>query len=222
MSDHGLWASVDHYVTERLVGADEVLESALADSRAAGLPPIAVSAPQGKFLHLLAVAIGARRVLELGTLGGYSTIWLARALPHGGRLLTLELSDEHAKVARANLLRAGVADRVEVRVGPALDSLAAMTGTAAEPFDLIFIDADKANIPAYVEHSLRLSRPGTVIVTDNVVRDGGLLDGSSQDPAVQGVRALHDLLAGREDVGSTTIQTVGAKGYDGFTFSVVR
>jgi predicted O-methyltransferase YrrM len=221
VADQHRWDEVDRYVTDRLVGHDPALAEALAVAADAGLPPIAVSPPQGQLLYLLARAIAARAILELGTLGGYSTIWLARALPDGGRLVTLELEPRHAEVARANLARAGVAERVEVRVGPALDSLAAMDPSEGR-FDLVFIDADKPSIPAYFDHALRLAHPGTVIVTDNVVRGGALTDPSSPDPAVRGVRALHDQLSDRPGVVSTTIQTVGSKGYDGFTISLVE
>jgi predicted O-methyltransferase YrrM len=222
MSDHDRWNDVDEYVSDRLGGVDEALEAALRDSAAAGLPAISVSAPQGKFLYLTGLSIGARRILEIGTLGGYSTIWLARSLPAEGRLVTLELEQKHAQVARANLDRAGVGDRVEIRVGPALETLPGLIEEGGEPFDLVFIDADKDNIPAYFESVLRLTGPGAVIVTDNVVRDGALVDASSEDGRVRGVRGLHEMLHTRTDVEATTIQTVGAKGYDGFNLAVVR
>jgi predicted O-methyltransferase YrrM len=219
------WTQVDSYVTERLVGDDPALEAALEDSRRAGLPAIAVSAPQGKLLYLTALSLGARRILEVGTLGGYSTIWMARALwgadPGTARLITIELEERHARVARANLERAGVGGLVEVRVGPALAALPALAAEGPPPFDLIFIDADKENIPTYFDWAVRLSRPGAVIVTDNVVRDGALVDSGSDDSRVQGVREFHEMLAGRADVQATTIQTVGAKGYDGFNLAVV-
>jgi predicted O-methyltransferase YrrM len=218
MGDQETWDAVDRYVGEHLVGEDDVLEAALAESESNGLPAIAVSPAQGKLLCLTARSIGAGRILEIGTLGGYSTIWLARALPDGGSLISLELSDKHATVARRNIDRAGLSAKVEVRVGPAMDSLEQLS----EAFDLVFIDADKANIPRYFEHSLRLSHPGTVIITDNTVRNGAVADPDTDDVNVKGVRALHEMLAGRPDVDSTTIQTVGAKGYDGFTFSLVR
>ncbi|HET9077639.1 MAG TPA: O-methyltransferase [Acidimicrobiales bacterium] len=222
MRNAEIWSEVDGYVVERLVGADPVLDAALAEADAAGLPPIAVSAAQGKMLHLLATMVGARRILELGTLGGYSTIWLGRALPAGAdaRLISLELEARHAEVARSNLARAGLADRVEVRVGPALETLPRLAGEGLE-FDFVFIDADKANIPAYFDQSVALCRPGAVIVVDNVVRGGALADPASRDPSVQGVRRLHEQLEGRTDVSATTIQTVGAKGYDGFTLALV-
>ncbi len=222
MSDSQRWTQVDDYVIDRLIGPDTDLDAALADSRDAGLPSIAVSAPQGRLLHLLARAIGARRILEVGTLGGYSTIWLARALPADGRLITLELEEHHARVARANLERAGVSDRVEIRVGPARETLPGLAGELAAPFDLVFIDADKENIPTYFDWSVKLSRPGALIMTDNVVRNGALADPEASDPRVLGVRAFHEMLGGRSDVASTTIQTVGAKGYDGFNLAVVN
>ncbi len=216
-----VWTAVDDYVTGLLVQPDAALEDAIASTAAAGMPPIAVSAPQGKLLALLAQIRGARRILEMGTLGGYSTIWLARALPPDGRLISLEVDPRHAEVARANLAAAGVDSIAEVRVGDALDSLPKLADEGAGPFDLVFIDADKANIPEYVDWSIKLSRPGSVIVIDNVVRDGALLDDSGTRPDVVGVRRLHQELAGDKRVSATTIQTVGAKGYDGFTLAVV-
>jgi predicted O-methyltransferase YrrM len=220
------WTEVDAFVADRLIGTDEALDAALADSDRSGLPAIAVSAPQGRFLNLVATAVGASRILEIGTLGGYSTIWLARALPAGGRLVTLELQEKHARVARGNLERAGLLDRVEIRVGPALDSLGRLHGeTEDDPtarFDLTFIDADKENIPAYFDWAVRLSRPRAVIITDNVVRNGALADPDAADPRVVGVRAFHEMLNGRTDVAATTIQTVGTKGYDGFNLAVVN
>jgi predicted O-methyltransferase YrrM len=209
-----MWKDVDAYFGDLFVGRDDALTAALDASDGAGLPPIAVSPPLGKFLMLLATAIGARRVLEIGTLGGYSTIWLARA---ADRVVTLELDERHAEIARSNLSRAGLADRVEIVVGPALETL----GSLAGPFDLIFIDADKDNYPGYFEHSLRLSRPGSVIVADNVVRDGAVLDPSSDDPRIRGVRRFNEMVAATPRAAATAIQTVGAKGYDGFAFVVV-
>jgi predicted O-methyltransferase YrrM len=211
------WEQVDEYVSERLVEADPALVAALADSAAAGLPPIAVSPPQGKFLRLLARIHGARSVLEIGTLGGYSTIWLAGALPPDGRVVTLEVNPAHAEVARKNLARAGLDDRVEIRVGAALETLPTLTG----PFDLAFIDADKKNNPDYVRWALRLVRPGGVIVVDNVVRHGALVDPADTSPDVVGTRATYDLLAAEPRLDATAIQTVGAKGYDGFAIAVV-
>jgi predicted O-methyltransferase YrrM len=212
---------VDEYVNSLVVCPDDALQDALKETDAAGLPAIAVSAPQGKLLHLMARMIGAQRVLEIGTLGAYSTVWLARALPAGGRVISLEIDPHHADVARANLARAGVDQVAEVRVGAALDLLPALVAEGAGPFDLTFIDADKANIPAYFDWSVKLSRPGSVIVVDNVVRNGALADASSEDPNVAGVRRLHDELSRRDDVSATTIQTVGSKGYDGFTLALV-
>jgi predicted O-methyltransferase YrrM len=197
------------------------LEAALEASAAAGLPSINVSPVQGKFLHLLVLATGARRILEIGTLGGYSTLWLARALPVGGRLVSLELQPRHAEVARANLDRAGVSERVEIRVGPAAESLAQLQAEGAGPFDLIFIDADKPSNPAYLGWALKLARRGTLIVVDNVVRKGKIVDPASADPDVQGTRALFELLAEEPRLSSTAIQTVGSKGYDGFAMAVV-
>ncbi len=216
------WTAVDDYITQLLVQPDAALDEAVAATAAAGMPPIAVSAPQGKLLALLARIAGAHQVLEMGTLGGYSTIWLARALPAGGRLISLELDPRHAEIARANLAGAGVESTVEVRVGAALDTLPQLVEEGAGPFDLIFIDADKANIPEYVNWSLQLSKPGTVLVVDNVVRDGALLDESGSKPEVVGVRRLHEQLASDRRVAATTIQTVGSKGYDGFTLAVVN
>ncbi|MFK0192105.1 O-methyltransferase [Kitasatospora sp. NPDC090308] len=216
-NDPQVWTAVDEYAQERLIGPDEVLDAALAAADEAGLPQIAVAANQGKLLHLLALTRGARRILEIGTLAGYSTIWLARALPAGGTLTTLEIDPAHAAVATANLDRAGLADRVEVRVGPARDSLAQLIDQGAGPYDFFFIDADKANIPHYVEAALALARPGAVMVVDNVVRGGKLADPDSTDEAVRGVRRMHELLAGDERLDATTVQTVGTKGYDGFT-----
>jgi predicted O-methyltransferase YrrM len=215
------WAAVDGYVTERLVGPDPVLDDVLRANATEGLPAIDVSPAQGRFLELLVRIQGARRVLEVGTLGGYSTIWLARALPADGRIVTLEVDPHHAEVARANLERAGVAHRVDLRVGPALDALPGLVGDGAGPFDLTFVDADKVRTPDYVAWALRLSRPGSIIVADNVVRDGRLADAASDEPAVVGGRRLHDLLAGEPRLTATTIQTVGAKGYDGFTIALV-
>jgi predicted O-methyltransferase YrrM len=216
-----VWSAVDDYVTRLLVKPDPALESALDATTRAGMPPIAVSAPQGKLLALLAQIRGARRILEMGTLGGYSTIWMARALPPDGLLVSLEVDPRHAQVAAANLAAAGVDKVTEIRVGPALETLAKLAEEGASPFDLIFVDADKANIPEYLEWSIRLARAGTVIIIDNVVRDGALLDASGQKPDVVGVRRLHELLSTDHRVSATTIQTVGAKGYDGFTLAVV-
>lgn len=210
------WTAVDRYISEQLIPADAALDAALAASTAAGLPAIQVSAAQGKMLQLLAQAIGARRILELGTLGGYSTIWLARALPADGRLVTLEFDPKHANVARGNLAQAGLAGKVDVRVGRAIDTLPQLVAENAGPFDLIFIDADKVGYPAYFPWALQLSRPGTVIIADNVVRQGAVADPASPDASVQGVQRFTELVAGEPRVSATTIQTVGSKGYDGF------
>jgi predicted O-methyltransferase YrrM len=216
-----LWDDVDGYTADLLVREDDALRAAVAQSATAGLPPIAVTPNQGKLLHLLVRMHGARSVLEMGTLGGYSTIWLARALPEGGRLVTLEVEPRYAAVAAANIAGAGVADRVEQRVGPALDSLRKLVGEGAGPFDFIFIDADKRGTPQYFELALELSRPGSVIITDNVVRGGALVDPASDDPGVQGMREFHELLSAAPGATGTTIQTVGSKGYDGFTLALV-
>ena len=212
------WTAVDRYFAELLVPNDPALEGALASSEAAGLPPIQVSPLQGKFLWLLAKVCGARSILEIGTLGGYSALWLARALPPGGRLVTLEVDPKHAEVALGNLARAGLADRVEIKVGRAVDTLPRLQG----PFDLIFIDADKAGYPDYLRLSLGLSRPGTVIVADNVVRRGEVIDADSADQGVQGVRKFNELVAAEPRLGATALQTVGAKGYDGFVVAIVN
>ncbi|MFJ5925041.1 O-methyltransferase [Kitasatospora sp. NPDC092948] len=211
------WTAVDDWAAARLIGEDEVLDAAAQAADRAGLPPIAVAPNQGKLLHLLARIQGARRILEIGTLAGYSTIWLARALPEGGTLTTLEIDPAHAGVAAANLERAGLADRVEIRLGAARDSLRQLTEEGVEPYDLVFVDADKPNIPHYLEASLALTRPGAVIVVDNVVRGGKLADENSADEAVRGVQQLHELIAGDKRLDATTVQTVGHKGYDGFT-----
>jgi predicted O-methyltransferase YrrM len=214
------WSEVDAYFERELLPPDAALTAALAASAKAGLPNIQVSPSQGKLLQLLALSIGAQRILEVGTLGGYSTIWMARALPAGGKLVTLELSALHARVAQENFRRAGLAERIEVREGAALDSLARLRAERVEPFDLVFIDADKPNIPAYVEASLALSRVGTLIVVDNVVREGKVVDASG-DSSVQGVRQMIAILARDTRVTATVIQTVGGKGYDGFLLARV-
>ena len=212
-----VWREVDRYITETLVQPDAALDAALAASDVAGLPPINVSPAHGKLLWLLARTLGAKRILEIGTLGGYSAIWLARGLAPGGRLITLEALEKHAAVARRNIARAGLADAVEVRVGPALATLPQLDG----PFDLSFIDADKQNNAEYFRFALKLSRPGSVIVVDNVVREGAVVDARSRDSAVEGVRKLNELIAGEPRVAATAIQTVGIKGYDGFAVALV-
>lgn len=216
-----VWTAVDGYITGLLVPADPALDAALEASAAAGLPAINVAPNQGKLLMLLARLQGARRILEIGTLGGYSTIWLARALPAGGRLVTLEANPEYAGVARANLARAGFADVAEVRVGPAAESLPRLAEEGAGPFDLVFIDADKQSTPEYFAWALRLARRGTLIVVDNVVRDGAVVDADSEDAAVQGIRRFNEMAAAEPRVSATAIQTVGSKGYDGFALALV-
>lgn len=216
----GGWRAVDDYIAEKLLGDDDALAAALAQNAAEGLPPIDVSAAQGKMLFLLAQISGARHILEIGTLGGYSTIWLARALPEGGQLVTLELEPHHAKVARENLERAGESAKVDIRIGPAVDSLAAMTGET--PFDFIFIDADKQSNGHYVGEAIRLGRSGTTIIVDNVVREGGVLEADSEDERIVGTRALFDMLAADPRLDATAVQTVGTKKWDGFVLARVR
>jgi len=217
--DH--WTAVDDYLSGLLIAPDPVLEGALRASAEASLPPIQVSPLQGKLLWLLARSQGAASILEVGTLGGYSTIWLARALPPGGRLVTLELDPAHAKVARANLVAAGLEDRVEVQLGPAAESLAGLVADEVDPFDFVFVDADKEAIPEYLGRALELSHPGTVIVVDNAVRGGAVVDATSSDPAVQGIRRFNEMVAATPGVEATTIQTVGSKGHDGFALILV-
>jgi predicted O-methyltransferase YrrM len=215
------WTAVDQYITDLLVHSDPALDAALADSAAAGLPAINVTPNLGKLLHILARVQGARTILEVGTLGGYSTIWLARALPPGGRLVTLEVDPKHAAVARGNIARAGLSDVVELRLGRALDTLPELAAAGYGPFDLTFIDADKPSNPDYFAWALKLSRRGSVIVVDNVVRSGAVADAASTDPTVLGVRRLNELLAAEPRVTATAIQTVGSKGYDGFAVALV-
>jgi predicted O-methyltransferase YrrM len=215
------WTRVDQYFTDLLVRPDPMLDAALEASDAAGLPQIQVAPNQGKLLTLLAQAQGARKILEIGTLGGYSTIWLAQALPSDGRLITLEAVPTHAKVARANIERAGYADRVEVRLGRALETLPQLAAEGLGPFDFIFLDADKATYPEYLKWCIKLSRRGTMIVADNVVRRGAVVDIASRDADVQGVRRFLDLLSSDPRVSATAIQTVGSKGYDGLALAVM-
>ena len=214
--DADTWAAVDDYIEQSVGASDEALEAALDASVAAGLPSISVTPAQGKLLNLLARSVGARRILEVGTLGGYSAIWLGRAVAPDGRVITLEVEPHHAEVARANIDHAGLGDVVDVVVGPALESMAGLS----ETFDLVFIDADKASIPSYVLESLRLTHPGSLIVVDNVVRGGAVLDAEG-DANVQGVRRLNELRRTEPRLDATTIQTVGSKGYDGFTLALV-
>jgi predicted O-methyltransferase YrrM len=215
------WTEVDRYFSDSLLPSDPILEAALEASATAGLPAISVSPSQGKLLQMLAQILGARSILEIGTLGGYSTIWLARGLRADGHLITLEVDPKHADVARQNISRAGLQDVVEVRTGNALETLPQLSAERRGPFDLIFIDADKPNIPVYFEWALKLSRPGSLIVVDNVVRSGAVIDADSSDPSVQGVRRFVELLAAEPRASGTAIQTVGTKGYDGFAIVLV-
>ncbi len=221
MIERQLWTAVDRYTTNLLIPPDPILDEVLVASNAAGLPPISVSPSQGQMLMLLAQLAKASQILEIGTLGGYSSIWLARALVPGGRLITLEADSKHAEVARRNIAHAGLAHAVEVRLGDARASIEELAAEGGEPFDLIFIDADKRSIPHYLEWSIKLSRAGTLIVIDNVIRDGALADARSEDPSVHGARRMHEMLASDPRVLATTIQTVGSKGYDGFTLVLV-
>ncbi len=220
MSERG-WRAVDSYFNETIVGRDGVLEAALKANAAAGLPSIDVSPAQGKMLTLLARVARAEKALEIGTLGGYSTICIARALPRAGPLLSIESSSSHAKVGRANIARAGLADRVEVRAGAALDILPAIEAERLGPFDFVFIDADKSNNANNLGWALRLSRPGTTIIVDNVVRDGRIADASAKDPDVTGTRRMFEMMAREPRLQATAIQTVGDKGWDGFALAVV-
>lgn len=215
------WNKVDDYLTELFTPPDPALDGALQATADADMPAINVTGTQGKLLHLLARIQGARTILEIGTLGGYSTIWLGRALPPDGRLITLELDPKHATVAAANLARAGLSDIVDIRVGPAIETLPQLVEDAAVPFDLVFIDADKVSTPAYLEWALRLTRPGSVIIIDNVVRDGGVADPTNDDPNVQGIRTALAALATNPRLSTTAIQTVGHKGYDGLAVALV-
>jgi predicted O-methyltransferase YrrM len=214
------WTEVDRYFSDRMHPDDKVLEDAIAAGEAAGLPQIQVSATQGKLLQILAQTLRASSILEIGTLAGYSTICLARGLRAGGRVVSLEVDPKHAEVAKANFARAGLSRAIDLRVGNALETLPQLAKESGGNFDLIFIDADKANIPAYFEWALRMSHPGTLIIVDNVVRDGGVIDADSEDPSIQGVRRFVEMLAGLKGLSGTTIQTVGTKGYDGF--AIVR
>jgi predicted O-methyltransferase YrrM len=216
-----LWSAVDKYLVETLVRPDAALDAALKSSTAAGMPAINVSPNQGKLLYLLARIQGARKILEIGTLGGYSTIWMARALPAGGRIITLEADPKHARVAAENIARAGLSGVVDLIQGRALETLPRLAAEGRGPFDLIFIDADKPSNPDYFTWSLKLSRPGSVIVIDNVVRDGEVIDAKSKDAGVQGVRRMNEMLAGEPRVSATAFQTVGSKGYDGLAIVLV-
>jgi predicted O-methyltransferase YrrM len=216
------WSAVDDYLVKQLIPADAALAAAQAANAEAGLPAIDVSPNFGRFLHLIARMTGARRVLEIGTLGGYSTIWLARALPPGGSVVSLEALARHAEIARSNIARAGLADRVDIRVGKALDILPKLAAEDRGSFDLIFIDADKENNRAYLEWALKLSRPGSVIIVDNVVRDGAVTDAGSRDTMVQGTRQMFDRCFGEPRLTASALQTVGVKGWDGFLFGIVN
>ena len=215
------WTAVDRYFTEQLHLSDAALEAVMQANSAAALPAIDVAPNQGKLLHLLVRLTHTRKILEIGTLGGYSTIWLARALPPGGRLISLEFSPRHADIAGSNIQRAGLSDRVEIRVGPALESLPVVEKEGLGPFDFIFIDADKPNNPGYLEWAINLSRPGALIIVDNVVRDGAIVDVSSTDPTIQGTRRMFEMMSLDSRLSSTALQTVGSKGYDGFAMAMV-
>lgn len=215
------WSAVDDYIEGLFIPSDPVLDAALKASEQAGLPAIQVSAAHGKMLHLLAQAVGARRILEIGTLGAYSTIWLARALTPGGHLVTLESNPKHAEVALSNLARAGLSEIVQVRLGPAIETLPQLAAEHRGPFDLIFIDADKQGYAGYFAWAVKLSRPGTLILADNVVRKGAVTDAKNEDSMVQGIRRFNEAVKAEPRVSATAIQTVGNKGYDGFSMSVV-
>ena len=215
------WTAVDNYFNDLLIPADPALDAALQATAAAGMPAISVTPNQGRLLQILALSVGARAILEIGTLGGYSTIWLARALPDGGRLITLEASPRHAEVASANIARAGLAEIVEVRLGKAIDTLPKLADEGRGPFDLVFIDADKASTADYFAWALKLTRRGSLIVVDNVVRNGAVIDANSTDVSVQGVRRFNDVLAAEPRVTATMLQTVGSKGYDGLAIGIV-
>ncbi len=216
-----LWTAVDKYINGMLIPSDPVLEAAVRASTEAGLPSIQVSPSQGKLLHLLARSVGARNILEIGTLGGYSTIWMGRALPPGGRLLTLEADAKHAEVARTNFARAGLEKTIELRLGPALNTLPQVAAEGRGPFDLIFIDANKSTMAEYFDWALKLTRPGSLIISDNVIHDGAVIDAASADPDIQGVRRFNERVAAERRVSATEIQTVGSKGYDGFALALV-
>jgi len=219
--DQARWTEVDRYLDEVLVGSDPALDAALDDVDAAGMPAISVTPTLGKLLYILARMVGARRILEVGTLGGYSTIWLARAVPARGQVVSLEIDAGNAAVAAASLQRAGVADRVDIRIGRAVDTLAALEVAGVEPFDLVFIDADKQSNPEYLAWALRLTHVGSVIIVDNVVRGGAVADSTATDPSILGIRRMNELIAAEPRLLTTAIQTVGSKGYDGFAIALV-
>jgi predicted O-methyltransferase YrrM len=216
-----VWTAVDQYINETLIPSDTGLEAALRASAEGGLPSIQVSPAQGKLLHLLVRSLNAKNILEIGTLGGYSTIWMARALSSGGKLITLEASTKHAEIARGNFSQAGVAGSIELRLGPALATLPEVAADGRGPFDLIFIDANKSSMAEYFDWSLKLSRRGTVMIADNVIRDGGVIDSASKNEDIQGVRRFNERVAAEPRVSATEIQTVGSKGYDGFAYLLV-
>lgn len=218
---YAMWHAVDQYLEARYVPSDDALNATLSNTIEAGMAEINVAPNQGKMLMLFAMMCGAKRILEIGTLAGYSAIWMARALPEDGQLITLEYDPRHAEVAQKNIDLAGLSDKVEIRVGRAVDTLAQMVVAGEGPFDFIFIDADKPSNPQYLDYALKLSRPGTVIVGDNVVRDGAVIDAKTSDPNVQGVRQFNDLIAANPRLSATAIQTVGSKGYDGFALAIV-
>jgi predicted O-methyltransferase YrrM len=220
-SNRRIWAEVDDYAADSLLPPDPVMDAVLERNRARGLPAIHVSPLQGRFLQLAVRMCGARRVLEIGTLGGYSTIWMARALPMGGQVVTLELESAHAAVARENFATAGVAGKIDLRVGPALSSLEKLEAERAEPFDLVFIDADKPSNKPYLERTMRLARPGTVVICDNVVRGGAVIEAGSEDASVQGSRDVFSFFGRQGNLQATALQTVGEKGYDGFALAIV-
>jgi predicted O-methyltransferase YrrM len=222
VTDERRWRAVDGYFAQMIVGADRALEQALESNAAAGLPKIDVAPTHGKLLYLLMRMAGARKALEIGALGGYSAIWIARALPPDGRLVTLEADERHARVAAQNIARAGLSEKVEIRVGPALGNLPKIEAEGVAPFDFVFIDADKSNNDNYLAWALRLSRPGTVIVVDNVVRDGAIVDRAPPDPGAAGIRRMFEIMAREPRLAATAIQTVGAKGWDGFALAIVE
>lgn len=221
-NENPVFDNVDAYLEERLTPPDETLELTLERQDEAGLPPMAVSPLQGAFLNILAKSIGAKRILELGTFAGYSTIWLARALPEGGKVITLELQDVNADLSQRNFDDAGLADRIEIRRGPAEKSLNILINDGVKPFDFIFLDADKIRYPTYLDQILMLSRPGTLIIADNVIRNGRILDDSGKDPSIRGVRTFLDMLKDHPQLDCTALQTMGCKGYDGFAMMYVR
>jgi len=216
------WSAVDDYISDHLIGEDAIQQETLEANRKAGLPAIDVSAAQGKMLQLLAKGVGAKRILEIGTLGGYSTIWLARALPENGIVVTLELEESYAQIARTNISKAGLDDKVEIIVGEAIVTLSALDHKGTDPFDFVFIDADKQNYAPYLEHAIRLSRPGAMLLFDNVVREGEILNRDSDDPKVSGTRALYEVLHNHPKVDATAVQTVGSKKWDGFLLAITR